>query len=96
LRLVNASAMHTHLVRLAGHAFQVTHTDGNPLQEAVEVDALPIAPAERYDVLVEARRPGVWPFYCAQPGHAAAGEQVMVVYEGHQGARPAHRASERR
>jgi FtsP/CotA-like multicopper oxidase with cupredoxin domain len=89
LRLVNASAMHTHLVRLAGHAFQVTHTDGNPLQEAVEVDALPIAPAERYDVLVEARRPGVWPFYCAQPGHAAAGEQVMVVYEGHQGARPA-------
>ena len=28
-RLINASADHTHVVRLAGHRLQVTHTDGN-------------------------------------------------------------------
>jgi FtsP/CotA-like multicopper oxidase with cupredoxin domain len=54
----------------------------------MEVDALPIAPSERYDVLVTAARPGAWFLYCAAPGHAAAGEQVLVVYEGHEGAKP--------
>ncbi|MGH7385639.1 MAG: multicopper oxidase family protein, partial [Candidatus Rokuibacteriota bacterium] len=31
LRLINASADHTHVIRLAGHQLRVTHTDGNPL-----------------------------------------------------------------
>src|SRR5437879_4461092 len=31
LRLINASAEHTHLIRLAGHRLRATHTDGNPL-----------------------------------------------------------------
>ncbi len=88
LRLINASADHTHVIRLAGHPLRVTHTDGNPLMEAVDVDAVPIAPSERYDVLVSADRPGAWLLYCAEPGHAAAGEQVLVVYDGHVGQRP--------
>ncbi len=85
LRLINASADHTHVVRLAGHRLQVTHTDGNPLEQPVDVDALPIAPAERYDVLVVADRPGAWALTCLAPGHRVAGEQVLVVYEGHEG-----------
>ena len=88
LRLINASADHTHVIRLAGHQLRVTHTDGNPLVEAVAVDAVPIAPSERYDVLVNADRPGAWWLYCAQPGHAAAGEQVLLVYDGREGRRP--------
>jgi FtsP/CotA-like multicopper oxidase with cupredoxin domain len=88
LRLINGSADHTHVVRLAGHRLKVTHTDGNPLREPVEVDAVPIAPSERYDVLALADRPGAWFLSCAEPGHAAAGEQVRVVYEGHEGATP--------
>jgi FtsP/CotA-like multicopper oxidase with cupredoxin domain len=88
LRFINASADHTHVVRLAGHQLRVTHTDGNPLVEAVAVDAIPIAPSERYDVLVTADRPGAWWLYCAQPGHAAAGEQALLVYEGRDGRRP--------
>jgi multicopper oxidase len=88
LRLINASADHTHVIRLAGHRLRVTHTDGNPLMEAVEVDAVPIAPSERYDVLVTADRPGVWLLHCAEPGHAGAGEQVLVVYDGYEGKRP--------
>ena len=74
------------MLRLAGHRLHVTHTDGNPLQAPVEVDALPIAPAERYDVVVVANRPGAWFLHCTEPGHVEAGERMLVVYEGH--ARP--------
>jgi FtsP/CotA-like multicopper oxidase with cupredoxin domain len=88
LRLINASADHTHVIRLAGHKLRVTHTDGNPMVEAVPVDAVPIAPSERYDVLVTANRPGAWWLYCTQPGHAEAGEKVLVTYEGREGRKP--------
>jgi FtsP/CotA-like multicopper oxidase with cupredoxin domain len=88
LRIINASAEHTHVVRLAGHRLLVTHTDGNPLTAPVEVDALPIAPAERYDVGVIADRPGAWFLHCLQPGHVEAGERMVFVYEGHARATP--------
>jgi len=88
LRLISASADHTHLMRVSGHRLQLTHTDGNPLVQAVEVDAVPIAPSERYDVCFVADRPGAWFLHCAEPGHARAGEQVLVVYEGHEEAEP--------
>ncbi len=83
LRIINASAEHTHVLRLAGHRLAVTHTDGNQLETAVEVDALPIAPAERYDVVVTANHPGAWFLHCTQPGHVDAGERMLVVYEDH-------------
>lgn len=88
LRLINASADHTHVIRLAGHRLNVTHTDGNPLRAPVEVDAIPIAPSERYDAVVTAERPGAWFLYCVQPGHADAGERVLAVYDGHEGRTP--------
>jgi FtsP/CotA-like multicopper oxidase with cupredoxin domain len=88
LRLINASADHSHVIRLAGHRLHVTHTDGNPLLKPVEVDAVPIAPSERYDVLFLADRPGAWFLYCAEPGHAGAGEQVALLYEGQEGRIP--------
>lgn len=82
LRFLNPSNYTTHVIRLAGHRLKVTHTDGNALMEPVEVDAVPITVAERYDVLFEANRPGSWFLYCTQPGHAACGEQTLVLYEG--------------
>ncbi len=88
LRLINASADHTHVLRLAGHDLRVTHTDGNPLVAPVEVDAVPIAPSERYDVVFVADRPGAWLLSCAVSGHAHAGEQVIVVYEGREADKP--------
>jgi len=88
LRVINASADHTHVLRLAGHRLRVTHTDGNPLARPVEVDAVPIAPSERYDLLLVADRPGAWLLSCVQPGHARAGEQMLVLYEGHKGGTP--------
>ncbi len=84
VRIINASSEHTHVVRLAGHRLHLTHTDGNPLRAVVEVDAIPIAPAERYDVLLVADRPGAWWLQCTQPGHAAAGERMVVAYDGHE------------
>ena len=42
LRLINSSNWLTHVIRLTGHTLKVTHTDGNPLIQPVEVDALPI------------------------------------------------------
>ncbi len=89
LRLINASNEHTHVVRLAGHGLHVTHTDGNSLRIPVEVDAIPLAPSERYDAVVIAQRPGAWFFQCLQPGHADAGERMHVVYDGHDRGRPA-------
>ena len=88
LRLINASAEHTHVVRLAGHRLQVTHTDGNPLVRPVEVDAVPMAPSERYDVHVVGSRPGAWFLDCLQPGHVGAGERAVLVYAGHEGTTP--------
>jgi FtsP/CotA-like multicopper oxidase with cupredoxin domain len=89
LRLINASNEHTHVVRLAGHRLHVTHTDGNPLRSPVEVDAIPLAPSERCDAVVTAERPGAWFFQCLEPGHAEAGERMLVLYEGHDRAKPA-------
>ena len=88
LRVINASADHTHVIRLAGHRLSVTHTDGNPLRAPVAVDAIPVAPSERYDAIVTAERPGAWFLHCTQPGHAGAGERLLVVYDGHEGRTP--------
>lgn len=82
LRLINASNMQTFIVRLAGHRVQVTHTDGNPLQSPVEVDAVPIAPAERYDVTFVADNPGKWPLYALDPTHTEGGLKTLIVYDG--------------
>lgn len=88
LRLINASNEHTHVVRVAGHQLHVTHTDGNPLETPVAVDAIPIAPSERYDAVLIAEHPGAWLLHCTQPGHAGAGEQMLVLYDEHAGAKP--------
>ncbi len=85
LRLINASGARTHLIFLEGHRLRVTHTDGNPLQQPVTVDAVPIAPAERYDVEFTADRPGVWSLHDLLPGQTEAGLRVQVVYDGHEG-----------
>ena len=86
LRLINASNMQTFIVRLVGHRLQVSHTDGNPLQAPVMVDAVPIAPAERYDVSFVADHPGRWPLYALNQPHTLGGLKTLVVYEGFESA----------
>lgn len=86
LRFINASNMQTFVIRLAGHRMQITHTDGNPLQSPVEVDAIPLAPAERYDVTFVADNPGKWPLYALDPAHTEGGLKTLMVYEGFESA----------
>jgi FtsP/CotA-like multicopper oxidase with cupredoxin domain len=60
LRILNANATQTRYVRLADHRLTVTHSDGNRLPQPVEVDALRIGVAERYDAWFEVTKPGAW------------------------------------
>jgi FtsP/CotA-like multicopper oxidase with cupredoxin domain len=55
VRFINASTAVTHTLKISGHLFRVTHTDGHPLGEAYETDTLTLAPAQRIDAEVFAR-----------------------------------------
>lgn len=91
LRILNAGTtvetLHPH-----GHDFQVTHTDGNPLnpESRYWVDTLLIGPAQRYDVVLEgqAGREGVWEFHTHVETHNTndrqypGGQATKLVYEG--------------
>jgi multicopper oxidase len=60
LRLINPSSATTYRIAIAGHTMLVTHADGQPV-EPVKVDRLTLGMGERYDVLIEAGNPGIWP-----------------------------------
>jgi len=52
LRLVNTANGRFFNLKLAGHTLRVVGTDGGLIPEPYDVDTLPIAPGERYDVMV--------------------------------------------
>lgn len=54
LRLINASTAAYHTLRLEGHRFRVTHTDGHPLVEPYMTETVTLVPGERMDVEVAA------------------------------------------
>ena len=60
IRIINAGSDTPFRVALGGHRMTVTHTDGFPV-EPVTVDALVVAMAERYDVVVTVGGSGVFP-----------------------------------
>ncbi len=64
LRFINPSGASTLRAAIGGHRMTVTHCDGRPV-EPVTVDSLILGAAERYDVIVEASNPGVWPIMIA-------------------------------
>lgn len=65
LRLLNPSGATTFRFAVAGHPLTVTHADGRPVRP-IEVDSLTLGMGERYDVIVQADRPGAWAMV-AQP-----------------------------
>jgi multicopper oxidase len=86
LRLLNASPTRTHYVRLAEHRLTVTHSDGNRLARTVEVDALRLGVAERYDADFEVSRSGA---FLLQTLMGPGLEQAAVFYtEGMEHAPP--------
>lgn len=76
-RIINAGGQ-LHAIHLHGHTMLVTHKDGIPLPEPIEMDTVPVAPGERMDFLVRVNNPGEWPLHC----HIAAHLTNAGVYPG--------------
>jgi FtsP/CotA-like multicopper oxidase with cupredoxin domain len=89
LRLLNASPSLTHYVRLAGHRLSVTHSDGNRLPAAVEIDVLRLGVAERYDAWFEVTRPGAWLLQSIAGDRMAAQQALLLHTPGMERAKPA-------
>lgn len=54
LRFINASTAAVHALRISGHTFRVTHTDGHALTQPYQTDSISLSPGERLDVEVAA------------------------------------------
>ncbi|WP_435097620.1 multicopper oxidase family protein [Halarchaeum sp. P4] len=84
LRFLNAGSATTFRVRVAGHTMAVTHADGRPVSP-VEVDALDIAPGERYDADLHTTNPGSWFVEAAPLGDPdATPARAAIRYHGEQ------------
>ena len=77
IRFINAGSQ-PHFMHLHGHSFLVTHKDGVPLAEPVEMDTVPVGPGERIDILILANNPGEWPLHC----HTVAHQTNAGAYPG--------------
>jgi len=89
LRILNANPTQTRYVRLAGHRLLVTHGDGNRLAQPLEVDALRIGVAERYDAWFEVTQPGAWLLQGISADPLAFQQAAVVYTEGMEHASPA-------
>ncbi len=88
LRMLNANPTQTRYVRLAGHRLTVTHADGNPLARPLDVDAVRIGVAERYDAWFEVTQPGAWLLQGLSSDPLAFEQAVVVHTPGMENATP--------
>ena len=84
-RILNANATLLHRLALAGHTFEVTALDGNPVPTPREVEVLEMGTAERIDAIVTMRQPGVWILGDLDDHVRNAGMGVVVEYANRQG-----------
>lgn len=75
LRLINAGSALPIVVWLAGHELEVTHADGQPVTP-LKTSALLLGMGERYDVIVTATHPGVWPLTAV----ATSGQRTTIWF----------------
>jgi FtsP/CotA-like multicopper oxidase with cupredoxin domain len=85
LHVLNASATLMHWLALAEHAMTVVAMDGNAVPQPQKMQAVRLAPAERLDLLVEMRNPGVWVLGETRKELRDAGMGVVVEYAGQTG-----------
>jgi FtsP/CotA-like multicopper oxidase with cupredoxin domain len=80
IRFMNQGQM-SHPMHLHGMPFTVVEKDGYPLPQPYKADTLNVAPGERYDVIIDAKNVGTWPFHCHIQSHAESehGMQGMVT-----------------
>ncbi|MFI2645406.1 multicopper oxidase family protein [Streptomyces sp. NPDC018610] len=77
LRIINAGADTAFRVALGGHRMTVTHTDGYPVEHH-DTDALLIAMAERYDVVVTVKD-GTFPLVALAEGKGKKARALAVL-----------------
>lgn len=87
LRLINAGAATGFRVAVGGHRLRVTHADAIPV-EPVDVDALELGVGERYDVLLLADAPGMWPLVAMSVDEPSRGARALIVYTDAGASRP--------
>lgn len=83
IRLINAGT-DVHSIHTHGHHFQVIASDGRDLPNPVTKDTLSLGPGERYDLLLTADNPGVFPLHCHIGPHGTHGMHTYIVYEGYE------------
>jgi FtsP/CotA-like multicopper oxidase with cupredoxin domain len=88
LRVLNANPTQTKYLRLGGHRLRVTHSDGNALRIPLEVDALRVGVAERYDAWFDVRKPGAWLLQSLSSDPLAYQQAVVVHTPGMERATP--------
>jgi FtsP/CotA-like multicopper oxidase with cupredoxin domain len=88
LRILNANPTQTRYVRLAGHRLTVTHSDGNRLERPLEVDALRIGVAERYDAYFHVTKPGAFLLQGLSSTPLAFQQAAVVYTEGMENSPP--------
>jgi FtsP/CotA-like multicopper oxidase with cupredoxin domain len=79
-RLLNASPTRNITLALPRHRFTVIALDGNPVPSPRSVDTLFLAPAERADVIVEMKEPGVWILGAVDDPDRKIGLGVVIEY----------------
>ena len=67
VRILN-DGQQLHPMHLHGFDFQVIAQDGKPVTPYTR-DTLTVAPGERYDIIFNASKEGVWPFHCHVLSH---------------------------
>ena len=80
IRMINAGGDTAFRVALGGHQLTITHTDGYPVKHQ-QVDAILIAPGERYDVLVTLGD-GIFPLTALAEGKDSAGRALVRTGSG--------------
>ncbi len=79
LRFINASTAAVHTLKITGHTFRVTHTDGHPLNAPYVTDRIVLSPAERIDAEVSATG-GTGREWVIESGRPEAGLRIPIVY----------------
>ncbi|WP_346353092.1 multicopper oxidase family protein [Azotosporobacter soli] len=81
LRLINASTAAYHTLRLDGHRFRVTHTDGHALSKPYITESVSLVPGERIDAEIAATGE-VGQTYRLSNERPELGMTVLFKYEG--------------
>jgi FtsP/CotA-like multicopper oxidase with cupredoxin domain len=74
-----------HPMHLHGEFFNVISKEGVPISGSPIVkDTLNVRPGETYEIVFEAKNPGIWMFHCHEFHHANAGMMAEIRYKGYE------------